>query len=887
MRRIPCTIFSMVALFLTQTRSQQDGKKDPYAEFSALVSKSSNEDALILNNAFMGMESHLTQAPVALAVLSRIVLLATSRDFTLNDGKSNPEYKYLTHPNSFRASLNQISNSGYFAFLEAHTGMHRIMLETASAPSVLEEALNILLNGTSDDLDYFFPIRIKKIQGISDTCTEIAENVAEEFVQVKRLIGEFQTASINKDGSVANLTEWTEHLKNVAEKELFLRNQTFLEVEEKYEQAKKDFEKKTKMYEDAFEAATPSTGAIVADALADAFIGIVDKFTLNWNPVESFVDIVGGSIQGTISTVGNVIHGNKKNGNEGFNRNVNKINNAHEDMTERLQQLKSDDQFDIKSFFNKDGSINENSFLFNDLVGASDKLISLLERTKKQILEQKSFQEIPGRKKKAIDAIQIIIDLVKKVKKENQQESDASLNLRSKFDNALDLFDCVLKNTQFRPDDVPTFDIQALSGDVGMVKLLFQQPYINNITAFDEQANIIEDGLEKKKMRLKDKKQKCAGLDLIQKAMGTIEKLLTIIGELRNKVKEVGNPGLNDLKKRYKSVQGKFSHLVDVMIPNVIGTIAIPSNHENIQQPRNYDNAGKNSKEPQGINQQKMQRAVVQLETAKEQMRKAQERNDAAFERKLEKSQQLDKLVLEIMQFDDQHATLSDILAILDKAIKAIGELQQSWSKLVIFFKELSNFIKVHLGKRLNGFTDDLRASADYIIAKGITNYGEVITHLQYELLFKAITKASNGAYMTNIQAKTYYNVSQNHLMPLVERLGVLISLDNVVDAGKIAALNTEMKNITREIPKQITQLIRDNKASYDAKVKARKDELSEIFVKFYPAPPKRIEEKIKASVSKVVDTVGTTTEDLDQTNIIEDAWSDSDFEYFDFDDRK
>jgi len=193
----------------------------------------------------------------------------------------------------------------------------------------------------------------------------------------------------------------------------------------------------------------------------------------------------------------------------------------------------------------------------------------------------------------------------------------------------------------------------------------------------------------------------------------------------------------------------------------------------------------------------------------------------------------------------------------------------------------LSNFIKVHLGNRLKGFTDELRASADYVIAKGISNYGEVITHLQYELLFKAITKASNGAYMTNIQAKTYYNVSKNHLMPLVERLGVMISLDATEDAAKIATLNIEMKNITREVPKRITQLIRDNKASYDATVKDRKDELSDIFVKFYPAPPKTLENKIKLNVRKVVDAVGTTTEDLNETNIMEDAYNESNFENY------
>jgi len=882
MRKIQNAIVWMAATMLITTRSQQTGKKDPYTQFSALVSKSSNEDALILNNAFLGMESHLTQAPVALAVLSRIVLLATSRDFTLNDGKSNPEYKYLTHPNSFRASLNQISNSGYFAFLEAHTGMHRIMLETASAPAVLEEALTILLNGTSDDLDYFFPIRINKIQGIADTCTEIAENVAEEFVQVKRLIGEFQTASINKEGSVANLTEWTLHLKKVAEKELILRNKTYEEVSKKYERAKRDFEKRTEDYENAFEAATPSTGAIVADALADAFIGLVNKFTLNWNPIEAVVDTIGGSIDSTIETIGNAVHNRKG----GHNKNVKKIENAHDDMTERLQQLKSDDQFDIKSFFNQDGSINENSFLFNDLVGASDKLISLLERTKTQISNQKSFEHIPGRKERAITAIQTVINLMRTLKKEGKKASDAKLNLRSDFDHALDVFDCVLTNKRFTSNDIPTFEIQLLAGDLGLVKTLFEQPYIKNITAFDEQANIIVKGLEKKKMTLEAEKQNCAGLSLIHKALGTIENLLNIIRELRNKLEENGDPGFKKLREKYKKVQGKFNKLVTVTIPSVIGTLAIPNNHENFQEP-NYNNARQRRKEPKGIYQQKMQQAVVQLETAKEQMRKAQELADAEFERKLEKSQELDKLVLEIMHFDEEHATLSDILQILDKAIKAIGELQQSWSKLVIFFKELSNFIKVHLGNRLKGFTDELRASADYVVAKGISNYGEVITHLQYELLFKAITKASNGAYMTNIQAKTYYNVSKNHLMPLVERLGVMISLDATEDAAKIASLNIEMKNITREVPKRIIQLIRDNKASYDATVKDRKDELSDIFVKFYPAPPKQLENKIKLDVRKVVDAVGTTTEDLDETNRIEDAWSDSDFEYYGFEDRK
>ena len=45
----------------------------------AVAMKESNKDAVMLNRAFMSMEKQLVEAPVALAVLSKLCLIATQR----------------------------------------------------------------------------------------------------------------------------------------------------------------------------------------------------------------------------------------------------------------------------------------------------------------------------------------------------------------------------------------------------------------------------------------------------------------------------------------------------------------------------------------------------------------------------------------------------------------------------------------------------------------------------------------------------------------------------------------------------------------------------------------------------------------------------------------
>ena len=76
---------------------------------------------------FVQMEANLVAAPLSLNILGQLCIVAASspRDFPLKRG--DKPFEYLRHPDSFVASLAQVSNEGHAAFYKAHTTLDHIM----------------------------------------------------------------------------------------------------------------------------------------------------------------------------------------------------------------------------------------------------------------------------------------------------------------------------------------------------------------------------------------------------------------------------------------------------------------------------------------------------------------------------------------------------------------------------------------------------------------------------------------------------------------------------------------------------------------------------------------------------------------------------------------
>lgn len=77
------------------------------------------------------------------------MLISTKADFKLDvPGKLD----FVKYPDSFRASLVQVSNSGYEAFSTAHSSMLEISMHSTNIPVKVKNAVGCLLQGSNSDI---------------------------------------------------------------------------------------------------------------------------------------------------------------------------------------------------------------------------------------------------------------------------------------------------------------------------------------------------------------------------------------------------------------------------------------------------------------------------------------------------------------------------------------------------------------------------------------------------------------------------------------------------------------------------------------------------------------------------------------------------------------
>ncbi len=103
----------------------------------------------------LNWESFLVPAPTCVSLLGEMIIVsAAAQDFSLSDRPPEGGFKLLKWPKSFKASLAQVSHSGYDAFLLAHGNMDRIRLQTANVPTHFKQALRILysVSGTANSI---------------------------------------------------------------------------------------------------------------------------------------------------------------------------------------------------------------------------------------------------------------------------------------------------------------------------------------------------------------------------------------------------------------------------------------------------------------------------------------------------------------------------------------------------------------------------------------------------------------------------------------------------------------------------------------------------------------------------------------------------------------
>ncbi|CAC5415256.1 unnamed protein product [Mytilus coruscus] len=113
-------------------------------------------------------DQFLTPAPFAFALIGELILISSDTVFSLEKKPPRDGFTYLRYPNSFRASLIQVTYAGLSDFNEAHTSMDQIYLHSGNVDGNVKNAVRFLLQSTPNEVDSFLPMSLTKIQYIAD-----------------------------------------------------------------------------------------------------------------------------------------------------------------------------------------------------------------------------------------------------------------------------------------------------------------------------------------------------------------------------------------------------------------------------------------------------------------------------------------------------------------------------------------------------------------------------------------------------------------------------------------------------------------------------------------------------------------------------------------------
>ncbi|CAC5380916.1 unnamed protein product [Mytilus coruscus] len=256
---------------ITDTCNKSDIRKQAKEIAETEIAPNSNWDSL------------LTSTPTSIALFGHLMLIATESDFTLLENAPKDGFKYLKYPNSFRASLVQLSNMGWDAFNEAHLNMDSIRLHTTNLDSHVQTLLKIMAVGTNDEVELLVPITLKKIETIADECLELSVNTESSFDLFMKTISELNEASTIAKGV------YEEKYKDIdtAIKSSEIEQENTMSEREIMEQQIEDMKKEIKDMQNDFEEALdemPSSTKLLGLSIVDGFMGVAKTiFRGHWD----------------------------------------------------------------------------------------------------------------------------------------------------------------------------------------------------------------------------------------------------------------------------------------------------------------------------------------------------------------------------------------------------------------------------------------------------------------------------------------------------------------------------------------------------------------------------------------------------------------------------
>ena len=163
-------------------------------------------------------------------------------------------------------------------------------------------------------------------------------------------------------------------------------------------------------------------------------------------------------------------------------------------------------------------------------------------------------------------------------------------------------------------------------------------------------------------------------------------------------------------------------------------------------------------------------------------------RSDFNRDRLLENNKQLKQTLLEMESFKAEHNTHSEVLEVLKQGIEQFAQLKANWENMLLFFTDISNCVKISMGKPLQSFAKHASITMKNVTAgKEITRmdidqiYGPCNNTVKVSFPFHFVLNLNSSkiktGYLVNRLASVYMDISTKHIMPQVSEMSRYLAI--------------------------------------------------------------------------------------------------------------
>jgi len=242
--------------------------------------------------------------------------------------------------------------------------------------------------------------------------------------------------------------------------------------------------------------------------------------------------------------------------------------------------------------------------------------------------------------------------------------------------------------------------------------------------------------------------------------------------------------------------------------------------------------------------------AQFKVTQATEMLEKSERQMEGANEQLLETNNKLNKVMQDLAKINASEMTVNEILQVLKKALKILGDLKEKWSKLTIFFSEMATLIEVSMNAPMKLFLEHAKS------AKNVRGEGLPLDKIMKDLIYSTARQAVSYGYVVNRMSSGYHDISEKYLMEPVATLGKMMTLDKDEDRTLICQLQNDLNDksmLAQNAIKRYQKEEYDNFKEYmENKMRSIETAFEDITVGMTNDEKKAIEEQVKTGIEVV-----------------------------------